>query len=328
MRIMGTIARVVFYESDPARNKKAAQTVWRQFDRLSAACNVYSPASELSRLQRMAAGGKPVQVSPVLWELFTWSDIAFQQSDNLFDPTARPIIKLWGIYRHHKDELPSKKEIQEALQYVGWKKLILDRQHKTVSFAIPQLKIDFGGIAKGFALDLARRELNKIGIQRGLIDLGGNIMVLQQPPPGRKHYWLGIRNPLKPNSPSPIITFRALDCATATSGNYERFVMIHGKRYGHIINPKTGWPIEGILSATVITRKGVVSDFLSTTVYLTKGKTLPQLKKEYPELHALLIFPSPTGNNPDIRFFPAGDPDFWDFSDLPEGWQVKPMSFF
>jgi len=263
--IMGTVANFTFYgPSDVAR--AAADRARESFDRTVALCNLYDPESELSRLNKQAAE-KPFTCSPELWYLLLEARKAYLFTDGLFDITAKPLMDLWGFYRKRGDVPPGQTEIAQAMAKVGLDKVIFNNVDRTVKFTVPGMSFDLGGIAKGYAVDRAAEAVEKLGIRCGVIDLGGNLRLLQKPPPGQTAYRVGIRNPQK-NGQLLDDVLELCNVSLSTSGDYERFVMLGGIKYGHIMNPLTGKPTQAPGSVTVIAPSAMVADWLSTSVFL------------------------------------------------------------
>lgn len=266
--IMSTQANLKFYAADEKEIDKAFRLAKDAMEKVVRLCNFFDPASELARLNA-SASKKPFFCSPEMWEILNEARKFHALSGGRFDPTIRPLMKVWGFHRKRRT-LPSQKEIDEAKALCGFGKLEFDPAKHTVRFTVPGMSIDLGGIAKGWAVDKASEAvLQNTSIRIGIVDLGGNIRCFPQPPPGKDFYTVAVKNPKDPNS---FIAFAFLrdECA-ATSGNYERYVTIGGKRYTHIIDPRSGRPVEGVLSTTVITKRGVDSDALSTSFFIDGG---------------------------------------------------------
>lgn len=219
--------------------------------------NCYDPASELSRLNNSAANEAFI-CSDLLWDCLQKGREAHELTDGAFDITVGPLMKLWGFHGK-RETIPSEQEISQALQAVGLDKVIFDDDAHSVRFAVPDMYLDFGGIAKGYACDLAADFLHAHGINDFLLDFGGNLRIS-----GRKAY-IGIRDP---NGDGFLCTPILKDTTVATSGNYERSRVIDGRRVGHIMDARTGRPGEFFLSVSAITPKGYYADALSTAVFV------------------------------------------------------------
>lgn len=196
----------------------------------------------------------------------------YEISSGAFDITVMPLLELWGFYKKNY-AVPNQEEISKVLKKIGADKMILNKEKKSVRFLVEGMKIDLGGIAKGYAVEKAIGVLKKNGIENALVACAGDIRVI-----GKRSKWkkwtVGIRDPLKKDNILEQVELE--DSAISTSGSYERFFEIGGKKYCHIINPKTGRPAEtDILSVTVIAGDCLTADALATAVFvLGKGKGL------------------------------------------------------
>ena len=178
--IMGTFAQVTVY-AEREQAKKAIETVRNVFVTFEGKCNIFNSKSEISRLNATAYK-KPFKCSPLIWNMLNSSRRAYVLSRGAFDVTARPLMMLWGFYRKRGDSLPEEKEIRSALAKTGMNNLVFDEKNHTVKFKIPGMSIDFGGIAKGVAVQVAARKLHAMGIRNAVVNLGGNMYCLGRPP--------------------------------------------------------------------------------------------------------------------------------------------------
>lgn len=276
---MGTVAGCVFYTADPALAEAGFAAVRREFDRVSQACNLHDPESELSKLNRTAGKGSFV-CSELLWMVLVEARTAHRYSGGAFDITVKPLMNLRGFYRK-RDKLPSAPEIAETLKLVGLDKLEWDEPRRAVRFKVPGMALDLGGIAKGYALDLAAKAVLDLGIRCGVIDLGGNLFLLPEPPPGKTRYQIGIRSPSGEGDSGEFLELPG-SCAISTSGSYERFVVLEGKRCGHVVDPATGDAPYREYSVTAVAPTGIMSDWLSSSAFLRGRKLADKLERELP----------------------------------------------
>jgi len=298
--MMGTIVEVNLYGEKTAA-LRAADAVYGQFLEIEKLANVYNPQSELSLLNRTAAD-RPFVCSPQLWDLLQESRRAWTISHGAFDITVKPLMDLWGFYRKRGEQVPSREEVAAVMKKVGLSKVRFDDAARSVRFTVPGMSFDLGGIAKGYAVGLAADAVKKCGIRRGIINLGGNMYCFPDPPPDKPDYTIGIRNPLDRNAVCGSIHVR--DIALATSGNYERYVVINGQHFGHHMNPATGLPWDGTLSATIVTRRAVDSDLLSTSIFIGGAKLAAEIVKEIPGTSILIIRRKPGAPIEVLRFGP------------------------
>ena len=235
-------------------------------------CNIYDPNSELAILNANAAR-EPHQCSPELWEIFQKALYAYEITDGAFDPSVGPLMHLWGFHEQ-KNSIPSEAEIADALQKVGFSKIIIDKEKRTVAFPYQGMSLDFGGFLKGFACDEVAGIMERYRVSCYQIDLGGNLLLSKEPPPQKTSFTVGIRNPENPEE--LIESLEDLDCAYATSGNYERGIAIQGEKVGHIMDPRTGRPVQRLGSVTVRTAANALdADIFSTAVFVA-GEELRQ----------------------------------------------------
>jgi thiamine biosynthesis lipoprotein len=259
---MGTEFRIVLHAATDTEAKKAAEAA---FDRVAALDRILSDYKDDSELMRLCkqAGGSPVNVSEDLFTVLEASQELARKTDGAFDVTAAPVIRLWRRARR-QHELPDEKRLAAARATVGFEKLKLEPKGRTAQLAKPGMLLDLGGIAKGYAADEAMKVLKQHGIASALVAAGGDIVV-SAPPPGAKGWTIGIL----PLSTAPADNSTKLllrDAAASTSGDREQFVEIGGKRYSHIIDPRTGMALTGHASVTVVAQRGIDSDSLATAV--------------------------------------------------------------
>ncbi len=263
--IMSTRAKIMLIDPNEEEIETGFRVAREAMEKVVSLCNYFDPQSELGRLNASAAKA-PFQCSPELWEILLETRKFNRISNGAFDPTIRPLMKVWGFHRARKT-LPSDEEIAEAKKRCGFRRILFNDNDRTVFFEVPGMSIDLGGIAKGWAVDKAAEAiLSRTSIRRGFVDLGGNMRCLPLPPPGKKAYRIAVQDPKFPARQIAVVN--VLDECVATSGNYERYVMINGRRYTHIVDPKTGRPVDRTISATIITPRGVDSDALSTSLFI------------------------------------------------------------
>lgn len=265
--VMGTRGTITIYGLASEDADSAASEAIREMHRIESVMSNWKEDSEVSRLNRDSQG-QPVRVSPELFFLINKACLFSKLTGGAFDVTAMPVVKLWG-FQGGEVKLPSETEIAGALEKVGWRKMILDAGDTTIALT-EGAGIDLAGIGKGYAVDRCVWILKKHGATSALVDLGGNMFAMGKPP-DREAWSIGIRDP---RDPSGVIGKLLIsDEAVATSGNYENFVVIEGKRYGHIVDPRTGRTVDHVLSVTVIAPSATESDALSTGLFvLGQGK--------------------------------------------------------
>jgi FAD:protein FMN transferase len=259
---MGTRFKLVLYAADEATANRAAKAAFARVAALDATMSDYKPASELMRLCQKA-GGDPVPVSDDLFRVLKKAQEVARLSDGAFDVTVGPVVRLWRQARK-KRELPDPDTLRRALALVGYQKMKLDEQARTVQLLQPGMLLDLGGIAKGYTADAVLAVLRQHGITRALIAAGGDIAV-GAPPPDAEGWTIGIA-PLEDPDSKPKRFLLLHDAAVSTSGDAEQYVEIGGKRYSHIVNPRTGLGLIGRMSVTVVARHGIDADSLTKVV--------------------------------------------------------------
>jgi thiamine biosynthesis lipoprotein len=257
---MGTRFRIIVYARDQDTARLAATDAFKRIASLNATMSDYDKASELMRLCAQA-GGPPVPVSAELFFVLSRAQEVSRQSGGAFDVTVGPVVKLWRIARKQR-QLPDRDKLAAARALVGWQNVRLDAEKRTVQLLKAGMQLDLGGIAKGYAADEALAVLKKHGLDRALVAAGGDIAVAA-PPPGAAGWKIAIAALPGENDPGRLILHHA---AVSTSGDAEQFVEIDGKRYSHIVDPRTGLGLMGRMSATVVARHGIDADSLTKVI--------------------------------------------------------------
>ena len=277
--------RVTFWGHDDVAWDSALSELLPKMQSLNDCLNIYDPNSELSRLNATAFD-RPFVCTDQLWDVLSATRKAWQDTDHAYDPSVGPLMSLWGFHAK-RETVPTQQEINAALLKVGLAKVVFDDDEKSVRFTVEGMSLDCGGIAKGYACDVANEILSMHGITTFLLDLGGNLMLSEMPPKGQHGFVIGIRDPF--NKGEIYERLHLTGVAVATSGNYERSRVIDGKRIGHIMDPETGSPGEFRASVTAITPRGVDSDAFSTAVFV-RGKPLAdKLEKAMPNTRFIIL---------------------------------------
>ncbi|MCM8532522.1 MAG: FAD:protein FMN transferase [Lentisphaeraceae bacterium] len=282
---MGTVCELTIWATNKSDAEKVLLKSRELMDSIEERLSTYKPESELSILNK-TAHLKPIECQPVLWENLQVAKAAYEISNGAFDVTIGPLVKLWGVKRK-RSELPTEEEVLATRKLVGFDKLIIDYEKRTVKFPEEGFKIDFGALTKGWAVDKVAGYLTQQGITKGLINLGGNIYCLSEAPPKKDNYKIGIKNPLKPEQLH--MTVGLLGQGIATSGNYEQFTMIDGKRFTHIIDPRTGYPVNIADGVSVIYPSAAWCDILSTAIFVEGPTLIEELSKKYRSLNIWFV---------------------------------------
>ena len=258
---MGSPCEIKLYADSGARARHMAARVIDEVERLEAKYSRYREDSLLSQINRVAhRAGASMAVDPETAGLLDYAETCWQQSDGLFDITSGVLQKAW---RFKEQGLPDAEGIKVLLDHVGWHRLIW--QNPTISFPETGLELDLGGAVKEYAVDRAASLCWEAGIRHGLINLGGDIKVIGPHPDGMP-WAIGIRHPRDPEKIARTVYLKR--GAMASSGDYERCIVVDGKRYGHVLNPKTGWPVTRLASVSVIAELCVVAGSASTIAML------------------------------------------------------------
>jgi thiamine biosynthesis lipoprotein len=265
--------------------QNAADAVEHRMLELHDQINLFDEDSELIQLNQ-AAFDAPFECSDELWDLLETARRAYDETGGSFDVSVGPLMSLWGFNKKQKT-YPAPEQVEKALQAVGLDKIRFDNARHTVRFTHPDTYLDFGGIAKGYALDLAVAIAREHGVDTGIIDLGGNIYCLENTPGDIESYTIGIRDPQWTGELLETIELR--DQAVATSGNYENFIMLDGKFVHHIVDPRTGYPVPNTASVTVIADEGWVSDVFSTAIFVRGPEFAEHLLKIRPTTHVIFV---------------------------------------
>jgi FAD:protein FMN transferase len=286
---MGVEARVALYASDEDAAIAAARAAFERIDELDRELSDYKPESELSRLGARS-GGPPVEVGGDLFRVLDCSIAISRASEGAFDATVGPLVSLWREARK-TGVLPSSARLSEALASVGWDSIELDPSRHTVRLAKRGMRLDVGGIGKGFACDEALNVLRAHGIDRALVALSGDIR-LGAPPPGRAG-WNIAATAGDPGAQAEHLTLA--DCAVSTSGDTEQFVEIGGARYSHIVDPHTGKALTSRVRVTVVARDGTTADALATAASVLGTDAGLALVARFEGADALIEEIAPTG---------------------------------
>ncbi|MGB7581529.1 MAG: FAD:protein FMN transferase [Sedimentisphaerales bacterium] len=301
--VMGTLARIVAVAKHQWQGKRCIEAGFEQLKRIDAMMSDYKNDSELSRVNREAFTN-PVKVSPELFEILQKSVEFSRLSNGAFDITVGPLVDLW-----HKagkaNAVPDENTLAAAKARVGFEKLILDANERTVRFAVKGMRLDLGGIAKGYAVDKAIEAMRREGAIGGMVCASGDIRCFGKP--ADKDTWLvGLQNPVAaqpgadpPNSNGAIgaeqvlMVLKLNDMAVATSGDYRRFVTIDGKRYSHIIDTSTATGASKLSSDTILATTAVDADALSTAVNVMGTEKGLALVESLDGVEAILITAGP-----------------------------------
>jgi thiamine biosynthesis lipoprotein len=278
---MGTRVSVELWADDEARGRELVADVMEDYRRIDLAMSTYKPDSEISLVNARAAT-EAVRISEELFSLLERSVELSVASRGAFDITYESVGYL---YDFRAGVRPSDEEISARLAAIDYRHIVLDRQMSTVRFTSPGVRINLGGIAKGYAVQHAADYLRSRGVEHALLNAGGDTRVIGD---RRGQPWIvGVRHPRQEGE--VITRLPIVDEAISTSGDYERFFEENGRRYHHIINPATGRPTEGVLTVTVIGPDGTLTDGLDTAVFVLGAEAGLKLMESYPDYEAIIV---------------------------------------
>ena len=255
--LMGTRFAITCYGTDEAAAKAAADEAFVKGEEINAIASDYIPDSELMQLSQKI--GQPVKVSPLMAELLDASFAMAKSTGGAFDPTLGPLTRLWRETRN-SGKLPAAEVLEAAKAKCGWQDAVWDKEAGTILLKKPGMQLDLGGIAKGFTAEKMFGVMEKRGFPQTIVAAGGDLR-LGDPPPGRTAWRVGLQT-FDPEKPEEVVELK--NCSVSTAGDLHQFVEIEGKRYSHIIDPKTGLGLTEKIAVSVIAPHGVICDGLDT----------------------------------------------------------------
>lgn len=261
--VMGTVLEFkVYCEEGRESCNNAVFEAYSEVKRLDDMLSNYKPDSRLSEINSLAGNGR-VPVPPEFFELTRRSLYFSYLTDGAFDITVGRLIDLWRMGQR-KNVIPDSETIKKTVsECVGFRKVELYPAKGEIDIKSPCLSLDFGGIGKGYAVDRAVRILKSRGIKSGIVNFSGNMYAIGSPP-GEKGWIVGVQHPRKNDRVLTLIEIR--DMAVSTSGDYERYFEIRGRRFSHIVDPRTGLPVSSVPSVTVVAGNATDADALSTGI--------------------------------------------------------------
>lgn len=278
----GIPLKITAYQIAPREFYKGlleAKSLTKEFEDIF---NRFLEDSEISKINS-ALGPEPQNISNELLELMMFSQKWYQKSGGAFDITAASLSVLWGN-AEKKNTQPHRTDIATTLKSVGMNLLRINTEESTIATGTDGVELDFGGIAKGYLVDKIADTLQDMQIEKGLVELSGHIRCW-----GKKIFKIGIQDPISNKKGALMGTIKTAPAGVVTSGNYERFFEIEGKRYSHIINPKTGYPAEGLVSVTVISTDAVDADALATALSVMGRERGIKLLKDMSKTYAVFV---------------------------------------
>ncbi len=248
---------------DTTEGNKYIDAAIAEVSRIENLVSDWKPQTQISDVNRNA-GIKPVKVDTEIFQLIQRAIKVSKLTDGAFDISYAAMDKIWKFDGSMK-EMPTPEAIKKSVEKVGYEKIILDEKNETVFLRDVGMKLGLGGIAQGFIADKIKIKLTAMGCTSGIANVSGDISAWGKQPDG-KPWTIGIINPMNKNK--IFATFPLVDSAVETSGTYEKYVVFNGVRYSHIINPKTGYPAQGIVSVTIFAKQTEMADVMAKGVFL------------------------------------------------------------
>jgi len=280
--IMGTRITVELWAEDPAKADQAIEAVLAEMRHIDDSMSTYKPTSEVSQVNDKAANG-PMHISKELFDLLTTAKEYSVITDGAFDITYASVGYLYDFRKHQR---PDEEQIAKALPAIDYRHVILDQQNQTVLFSQKGVRIDLGGIAKGYSVDRGIDVLKSLGYTRAYVGAGGDSRIIGDR--FGKPWVVGIRDPRKGEG-NVIARIPLVDAAISTSGDYERFFEEKGVRYHHIIDPHTGHSARKVRSATVIGPYATRTDGLSKTAFVLGPEKAMEIYNRLDDIDAIIV---------------------------------------
>jgi thiamine biosynthesis lipoprotein len=286
---MGTDFTVVAYGRDAKYLGEVANEVFEEIDRLDDQMSNYKPESEISALNRDAAR-RAMIIEPALFALIQDSWRYSRETDGAFDITVGPLMRAWGFFRG-QGRVPNRAELAKVIERLGYRHVRLDAERREVQFDREGVELDLGGIAKGYAVDHAVAILRENGVTAALVSSGTSSLYALGAPPGERGWKVNVRDPFEAGRVGDVVWLK--DYSLSASGSYEKFFTLDGKTYAHIMDPRTGRPVENMLASTVLAPRATQSDALSTAFFVLGPQTSRTYLATHPNLAVIFYQPGP-----------------------------------
>jgi FAD:protein FMN transferase len=282
---MGTEFQAILAGEDADYLRLAGEQALDEVERLEERLSHYRADSEICDLNLRAAY-EAVLLEPSLFRLLTRTIELSEATGGAFDPTAGPLIRCWGFFRG-QGKMADPGAVEEAIRRVGYSLLDLDPEARTVRFRREGVQVHLGAVGKGYAVDRVVETLRELRVEAALVHGGTSTIYALGAPPGTDAWDVGLCDP--GNREQRLGVVRLRDRALSTSGDYEQFFEADGRRYSHILDPRTGYPAEGVRSATILADSATDTDALSTAVFVLGEAGARQLCERFPGLGAVLV---------------------------------------
>lgn len=277
--LMGSQFRLVFFAENDSLAKAAANTVFSNLEDLNFQMSDYLDGSELNRVSALSGRNTWIRVSPELFAVLDSAQAIAYTTRGAYDATIGPVIQLWRKYFLLR-KIPTRKEIRQALKKCDYRNLEIDRENGLIKLKKKGMRLDLGGIGKGYAADLSIQQLKKLNIRSAMVDAGGDL-ALADPPPGQTGWKIAISSG-KAELEDEVIELA--NCGIATSGATYRYIEVNGKKYSHIVDPRKGTGITKPVRVTIIAPSATKADAMATAVSIADKRTLRRIRNNHPEL--------------------------------------------
>jgi thiamine biosynthesis lipoprotein len=293
--LMGTLANITVVAEDEATAQQSIEAAFQQLNKVDSLMSYQKQNSQLSEINR-SAYNVPVKVDESTFQVLEKGIEFSRRTKGAFDITVAPLVDLWNT-AEDTNTLPTPEATEAAMEKVGSDKLILDANEQTVSFTVEDMKIDVGGIAKGYAIDNAIQAIQQAGALGGMVDVGGDIRVFGTPPRNKKYWSIGLQDPKDTSEEllpgSYLLVIKVNNAAVTTSGDYRRYVTVQGQKVSHIIDAGTGQGARDLSSVTIITDTAIKADALATAVTVLGLEKGIDLIESLPDTEAILMSAAP-----------------------------------
>lgn len=274
MDVFDTLTQITLYTENEASFEKQSNAIREELKTYHALYDIYNDYPDLNNLKTINdhAGLEPVVVDQKIIDLLNFSKEMYQATDGKTNIAMGSVLSIWHHYRDEglknpaDAQLPPMADLKEASQHTDINKIIIDPEKNTVFLEDPDMRLDVGAIAKGYATEMVAQQARESGVQSLLLSLGGNVCAIGSKPDGTP-WIIGIQNPSLEESKEAIAEIKAIDLSLVTSGNYQRFYTVAGNNYNHIIDPDTLMPATYYDSVSVITEDSGLADALSTALF-------------------------------------------------------------
>lgn len=281
---MGSRFDITVVAANPVQGNEAIDLAVAEISRIEKLISSWDPDSETSGINANA-GIRPVKVDPELFQLIERCLAISKLTDGAFDISYASMDKIWK-FDGSMTSMPDPEAVRASVSLVGYENIVLDKQQETVFLTKAGMKIGFGAVGKGYAADKAKALLLAHGIQAGIVNASGDMATWGRQPNGDE-WKVAITNPMDKNKAFALLPIS--EGAVVTSGNYEKFVTFGGKRYTHIIDPRSGYPATGLLSVTVFAPRAELADALATSVFVMGKDTGINRIDQLPRIECIVI---------------------------------------